>query len=71
MPPCVAQSCAPSRVSAYANSASALPFTDHGMRLSMLLAARDVDSAKRLIDRGVAADRSLGLRGGRRRMPIS
>ena len=57
-------SCAPSRASAYANSASALPFTDHGMRLSMLLAARDVDSAKRLIDRGVAADRSLGLRGG-------
>ena len=57
-------SCAPSRASAYANSASASPFTDHGMRLSMLLAARDVDSAKRLIDRGVAADRSLGLRGG-------
>ena len=30
----------------------------------MLLAARDVDMAQRLIDRGVAADRSLGLRGG-------
>lgn len=57
-------SCAPSRVSTYANSASALPYTDHGMRLSMLLAARDVDSAKRLIDRGVTADRALGLRGG-------
>lgn len=56
-------SCAPSRMSDYANSASAKPFTDHGMRLSMLLAARDVDAAKRLIDRGVAADRSLGLRG--------
>ena len=57
------QSCAPSRASAYANSASARPFGDHGMRLSMLLAARDVDAAKRLIDRGVAADRSQGLRG--------
>jgi uncharacterized protein (TIGR03790 family) len=57
------QSCAPSRVSAYANSASAKPLADHGMRLSMLLAAHDVDSARRLIDRGVAADRSLGLRG--------
>jgi uncharacterized protein (TIGR03790 family) len=56
------QSCAASRVSAYANSASARPYTDHGMRLSMLLAARDVDAAKRLIDRGVAADRTLGLR---------
>jgi uncharacterized protein (TIGR03790 family) len=57
------QSCAPSRVSAYANSASARPLTDHGMRLSMLLAARDVEAARRLIDRGVAADASLGLRG--------
>jgi uncharacterized protein (TIGR03790 family) len=56
-------SCAPSRVSAYANSASAHPLRDHGMRLSMLLAARDVEGARRLIDRGVAADRSLGLRG--------
>jgi uncharacterized protein (TIGR03790 family) len=57
------QSCAPSRVSAYANSASARPLRDHGMRLSMLLAARDVEAARRLIDRGVAADRTLGLRG--------
>lgn len=56
-------SCAPSRVSAYANSPSARPLRDHGMRLSMLLAARDVDAARRLIDRGVAADRTLGLRG--------
>jgi uncharacterized protein (TIGR03790 family) len=57
-------SCAPSRASDYANSASARPFTDHGMRLSMLLAARDVDAARQMIDRGVAADRTLGLRGG-------
>lgn len=55
-------SCAASRESGYANSASARPYTDHGMRLSMLLAARDVDAAQRLIDRGVAADRTLGLR---------
>jgi uncharacterized protein (TIGR03790 family) len=55
-------SCAASRVSGYANSASSRPYTDHGMRLSMLLAARDVDAAQRLIDRGVAADRTLGLR---------
>jgi uncharacterized protein (TIGR03790 family) len=57
------QSCGPSRLSAYANSASARPLTDHGIRLSMLLAAPDLDSARRLIDRGIAADRTLGLRG--------
>jgi len=54
--------CAASRLSGYANSASSRPYSDHGMRLSMLLAARDVDAAQRLIDRGVAADRTLGLR---------
>ena len=57
------QSCAPSRASNYANSASARPLRDYGMRLSMLLAARDVEGAQRLIDRGVASDRTLGLRG--------
>ncbi len=36
---------------------------DHGLRPSMLLAAQDVAGAKALIDRGVAADGSLGLRG--------
>ena len=56
-------SCAPSRASAYANSPSARPLSDHGMRLSMLLAAPDAASALRMIDRGVAADRSLGWRG--------
>ncbi len=56
------QSCAVARDSGYANSASARPYTDHGMRLSMLLAAHDVDAAQRLIDRGVAADRTLGMR---------
>lgn len=33
------------------------------MRLSMLLAAKDADSAKALIDRGVRSDGTLGLRG--------
>jgi len=45
---------AASRVSTYANSASARPYADHGMRLSILLAARDVDAAQRLLDRGMA-----------------
>ena len=58
-----AQSCAPSRTSLYFNSVSVKPHTDLKMRLSMLLAANDVAGAKAMIERGVASDRSLGLRG--------
>jgi uncharacterized protein (TIGR03790 family) len=61
------QTCAPSRVSPYFASASSQPFKDHKLRPSMLLAAQDVAAAKALIDRGVAADGSLGLRGA---MPV-
>jgi uncharacterized protein (TIGR03790 family) len=49
--------CGRSRSTGYFNSRSSHPFHDHGIRLSMLLAARDVADAKALIDRGVAADR--------------
>lgn len=59
-----AHTCAASRVSRYFNAATLRPFTELKMRPSMLLAARDVVGAKAMIDRGVAADRSLGLRGG-------
>ena len=59
-----ANSCAPSKVSPYFNAATARPFSALKLRPSMLLAARDVDGAKAMIDRGVASDRSLGLRGG-------
>ena len=58
-----AQTCSPSRPSPYFNAATARPFSDAKMRPSMLLAARDAATAKAMIDRGVAADRSLGLRG--------
>lgn len=57
------QTCSPSRASTYFGSYSTRPFKDHGMRLSMLLAARDVDQAMALIDRGVKSDNTLGLRG--------
>lgn len=50
----------PSRASRYFNSPSAQPYTDLRIRPSMLLAARDVAAAKALIDRGVAADGTLG-----------
>jgi uncharacterized protein (TIGR03790 family) len=58
-----AHSCTPSARSPYFGSASSHPLADLKMRPSMLLAAPDVASAKALIERGVAADASLGLRG--------
>jgi uncharacterized protein (TIGR03790 family) len=57
------QTCNPSRPSRYFNSATARPFTDLGLRPTMLLAGRTVEQTKALIDRGVAADGSLLLRG--------
>lgn len=57
-------SCGASRRSRHFASPSVRPFGDLGMRLSMLLAAPDVATARALIDRGVAADRSLSRRGG-------
>ncbi|MEY4766942.1 MAG: hypothetical protein RI907_3615 [Pseudomonadota bacterium] len=55
--------CSPSRTSSYFASPSQAPWKDFHMRLSMLIAAKDVEGAKALIDRGVKADGSLGLRG--------
>ncbi len=56
--------CAVSRASPWFDKATSRPFTDLKLRPAMLLAARDVASAKAMIERGVAADYSLGLRGG-------
>lgn len=58
-----ARSCGASRPSPYFNSPSARPWTELGLRPSMLLAAPSVGQAKALIDRGVAADASLAQRG--------
>ncbi|MEY4735925.1 MAG: hypothetical protein RL302_244 [Pseudomonadota bacterium] len=57
-------SCAISKPSRYFNSATPRPFTDLGMRPSMLIASRSVESAHALIDRGIAADGTLGKLGG-------
>ena len=57
------KSCNPSRLSRYFNAPTARPYADLGLRPSMLLAAGSVAQAKALIDRGVASDRSLTLRG--------
>ena len=59
-----AEGCHATKTSAYFNSASRTPFTDHRLRPAMLLAGSDVESAKRLIDRGLRADETLAGRQG-------
>jgi uncharacterized protein (TIGR03790 family) len=51
-----AMGCKPTRTSPYFNTNSTRPFTDFGWRPAMMLAGEDFESAKKLIDRGVAAD---------------
>ena len=63
-PKVCSNTCAPTRPSSYFGTASSRPYSEHHMRLSMLLASKDIPSAKALIDRGVSADGTLGLRGG-------
>ena len=48
--------CRPTKASPYYNSRSTAPFTDHKIRPAMLLAGDNVESAKRLIDRGLRSD---------------
>ncbi|MEO5698048.1 MAG: TIGR03790 family protein [Burkholderiaceae bacterium] len=55
--------CAAPTASPYFNAPTAFPHTDLRLRLSMLLAASDVATAKAMIRRGVDSDGSLGLRG--------
>jgi uncharacterized protein (TIGR03790 family) len=57
------KTCDPTRLSPYFNSPTFQPFTDLGLRPSMLLASRSIESGMALIDRGVAADQQLGKRG--------
>lgn len=56
-------SCKPSHLSPLFGNALSPDWPQQGIRPSMLLAARSVDEAKALIDRGVAADQQLGKRG--------
>ena len=56
--------CKQTRESPYFNSSSLAPKDDLAFRPAMLLAARDFDQAKQLIDRGISADESWPL-GGR------
>lgn len=56
-------SCAHARPSPYANSRSARPYSELRMRPSMHLAARSIDEAKAMIDRGIRSDGSLAKSG--------
>jgi uncharacterized protein (TIGR03790 family) len=57
------QTCAASAPSRYFNTATRRPFSDLGIRPSMMLAARTAAQAKAMIVRGVASDGAMGLRG--------
>lgn len=65
-PGACSNTCAPTRPSRYFGSPSTRPYADYKMRLSMLLAASNSNEAIALIDRGVQADGSQGLRGAPR-----
>lgn len=56
--------CGPTRQSPYYNSPTVYPYTQLGMRPSMLLAASSVKDAQAMIDRGALSDGSLVNRSG-------
>ena len=56
-----AEGCKTTQTSPLFNSPSRLPFTQHGVRPTMALAARSIDEARALIDRGVEADSSMAV----------
>src|ERR1700712_1147756 len=51
-----AEGCVTTKGSPYFNSTGNAPFTEHRVRPAMMLAGNDVESVKRLIDRGVRSD---------------
>lgn len=51
--------CGPTRASRYYNSRGLMPFAEHGLRPTMLIAASSFEQAKALIDRGVRSDGSF------------
>ena len=56
--PCKSNTCSWANSSSYFNSNSTKPFSDFKMRPAMMLAAKSVDQAKAMIDRGIASDRT-------------
>ncbi|GMR07218.1 MAG: hypothetical protein BMS9Abin26_0220 [Gammaproteobacteria bacterium] len=56
---CSAKRCGATKRNPLFNSNSHRPYTDHGIRPAMMLAADSVVMAKQLIDRGIRADQSF------------
>jgi uncharacterized protein (TIGR03790 family) len=56
--------CNPTAAVDYFDSESLAPFTDHGIRPAMMLAAASVEEAEALVDRGVASDLTFPLGDG-------
>ena len=56
--------CNPTAAVDYFDSESLAPFTDHGLRPAMMLAAASVEDAEALVDRGVASDLTFPLGDG-------
>jgi uncharacterized protein (TIGR03790 family) len=54
-----AKTCAPTKPSPYFNANSRRPYDDYRLRPTMMLAGRDFKGVKKLIDRGVASDRTF------------
>ncbi|MFQ5643065.1 MAG: TIGR03790 family protein [Thiogranum sp.] len=55
---CSQRRCAPTRHSSYYMHHGASPYTDHGIRPTVAIAAENFRQARALIDRGVASDRT-------------
>jgi uncharacterized protein (TIGR03790 family) len=55
--------CGAGRTSPYFDSRSVRPHDDHGLRLAMLLPVQSIESARTLVDRGVAADAGVARAG--------
>lgn len=54
-----AKACEPTKPSPYFNSNSRRPYDDYGLRPAMMLAGRNFEDVKRLIDRGAASDQTF------------
>ena len=54
-----ASGCKPTKLNPYFNSSSNRPYSDFGLRPTMAIAAWNFEEAKKLIDRGLDADRSF------------
>lgn len=55
---CSAEQCADTKSSGYYGSSSSTPYDDYRFRPAMLLAGRNFEEVKHLIDRGIASDRT-------------